>query len=149
MITSHHDNLNTSRTAFGDGVRYSSPGRINQRDETHKTESMHGEVAVFRVEGETNRVLVSWKHIVAESEYTFSKATKFKISVIESFLHILVKGLVFTININGGASFKNSLRSALHNQQVSGVTLVFGFVNRYLVLVGGIERSSDCRTLNV
>lgn len=136
MITSDHDDLNTGRSAFSHSVGHGSARRIDHGDKTEETQVVQGKVAFFRVKRISLGELVSRQLKVAETNDTFSESTEFEVGRVESVLQFVVKNLFLSINEDGTASFENSLRSALHAEQVSA----FGcFVHGHMVLVGRVE----------
>ena len=78
MVTSNHDNLDTGRSALGNGVGDSSSGGIDQGDEANEAEGVHGEVAVVRVEWEADGVLVSRQAVVTETKHTLAETCEVK-----------------------------------------------------------------------
>ena len=81
------------------------------------------------VGGEGNR---TWKIIVTESEHTFSKATQLIVSLVVGIVGLLIQWFLLSIHQDGGASFENSFRSSLHDQEVSWVRLILRLVDGYL-----------------
>merc|ERR1719188_213732 len=139
MVSGDHDDLDTGGSALGDGVRDSGSWRINHGHETDESESLQGEVDILGVEWVSNGVLVSGKHVVAETKDTFSESSKLHVGGLESISPFLSEWEFSSINNNGGASVDNSLRSSLHDQEISVVVLVLSLVNGDLELVGGVE----------
>ena len=68
MISSNHNDLNSGRTALGDGVGDSGARRIDHGHESDETESLQREVDLFGVELEALGELVLWQLEVTESE---------------------------------------------------------------------------------
>merc|ERR1719312_273427 len=80
MVSSNHDNLNTSRAAFQDSVGYGSSGRINHGHQSNKPQSVNGEVDIVGIERISNRVFVGREHEIAESQHTLSQSSKLHVS---------------------------------------------------------------------
>merc|ERR1719434_290327 len=139
MISSDHDNLDTSGSTLGDSIRHSSSGRINHGHESNKSESLQGEVDILSIEWVSSRVLVSRQHVVTESQDSLSRTSQVHVGRVESVLPLLSHGQLSSVNDNGGASVQDPLRSTLHHQQVSVVVLVLGLVDGHLELVSGVE----------
>merc|ERR1719315_465739 len=72
MVSSNHNDLDTSRAALEDSVRYSSSWRVNHRHQTNKPQAIDREVDIVSIEGISNRVFVSREHEVTESKDTLS-----------------------------------------------------------------------------
>merc|ERR1719309_77807 len=56
MVSSNHNDLDTSRSALEDSVRYSSSWRINHGHQTNKPQAINREVDVVSIEGISDRV---------------------------------------------------------------------------------------------
>lgn len=67
MISSYHDDLDSGRTALGDGVGHGGTGRVDHGHQTDETKSLQGEVHLFRVELESLGELVLGQLEVAET----------------------------------------------------------------------------------
>merc|ERR1719175_305231 len=98
MVTSNHDNLDTSGSTLGNGVRDSSSGRINHGHETNESESLQGEVDILGIKGVSVGILVSWEHVVAETKHSLSKSSKLHVGSLESVLPFLSEWQFTSVN---------------------------------------------------
>lgn len=55
------------------------------------------------------------------TEYSFSQTTEFQVGILEGVLHLIIKGLLFSLDQNGAAPVQDPLRSSFHHQQMFGL----------------------------
>ena len=89
MVAGDHDNLDTSRTALGDGVGDGSAGRVNHGHEADKAEALNGEVAVIGVEGIAAGIFVQGEDEVAEAQHTLTQPAQLHVGRVEGVLPLL------------------------------------------------------------
>ena len=89
MAAGDHDNLDTSRTALGDGVGDGSAGRVNHGHEADKAEALNGEVAVVGVEGIAAGIFVQGEDEVAEAQHTLTQPAQLHVGRVEGVLPLL------------------------------------------------------------
>lgn len=82
--------LDTSRSALGDGVGHGGTRGVDHTHEADEAEVLLGEVGVVRVELVADGVLVRGQLEVAEAEHTLAETTEFEVRVVECFFHFLV-----------------------------------------------------------
>ena len=68
--------LDTSRATLHDGVRNSSPWRVDHRHEPNKPKSFQREVRIVRVELESARELIGVESEVTEAEHPLPAPAK-------------------------------------------------------------------------
>ena len=137
MITGDHDDLDASRSALGNSVGDSSSGRINHGDKTNKAQVVHGKVHFVRIKWIAFRELVSRQLQVAEANDTLSQSSKRNVRVVECVFHFIVQNLLLSVDKDGAATLEDSLRGALHADQVAAA--LSRLVNGQVVLVGRVE----------
>jgi hypothetical protein len=134
LITSDHDNLDTSRAALVDGKIDLGARRIIQGDNTDKGEVMHGEstgsarvvspgaseglaegLPALHVELVVGLVeLISGKVVLSESEDTLTKLTEVSVGLVDLISQVLIEIDLLTVDKDLGASGENSLGRTLH-----------------------------------
>merc|ERR1719323_1256794 len=119
MVTGHHDNLNTSRSAFQDSVWYSSSWGINHGHETDKAKAGKGEVFLIRVKWISLGVLVGGQHEVAEAKDTLSQASELHVSRLKGVLPVLGERPLRAVDHNGAAALEDPLGSTFHHHEVA------------------------------
>ena len=165
--------FDSSAPAFADGVGHSSTRRVDHGHEADEAQVLSGEVHLLRVESKVLRELVvrqaemaeTWKRTQDKKQFrtrkkcptiaqfipipffltqdSLSQTSQFQVCVLESVLHLVVQRLLFALHHDGGAAVQNPLRSALHHQQVLGLSLRGAiFVHGELGAHGQVEHTN-------
>jgi hypothetical protein len=93
MITGDHDDFDSSRSTLGDGIRDSSPGRVNHRHKAHESHSGQGEVGLVAVKFEAQGEFIGRQEKVAESKYSLSQTSQLVVSIVERLTHLFIQNL--------------------------------------------------------
>lgn len=128
LITSDHNYFNTSRSAFNNGFGYSYFRRINQRNQTNKSECINREVKLFRVGSEevkTNREFSLGKVELGKTKNSFTLLAKIKINSVEFSGPFSGFRLLFTFNSNSLAIRPDFFRSTFHVNAVFTISSFF------------------------
>ena len=147
VITSDHDDLDTSRSALGDGVGDGSSWGIDHGHEANESkagfgvllEVTVGEVHLFGIEVESLGERSSVEVKVGKAEDSLSHATEGFVGSGELGLPFLGHFKLFAVDHDLRASREDSLWGTLHDKEHSLVGSVLGLVDGKLPLVDGVE----------
>ena len=137
MVTSDHDDFDTSRSAFGNGIWDGGTWRINHGHETDKSKSFSWEVHFVSIEVKSFREFSIIEVAVSETEDTFTHTSEFHIGIIEFSFVLFSHFLFFSIDHNLGTSVEDTFWGTFHNQKISGI--IRNFMDRQLPFVGWVE----------
>lgn len=146
LITGYHDNLDTSRSALGDGKINHWSWWIVQGDDTDKGEVVHWERAsgalvvssgLFWVEAPVLPglhikfvvglgVFLSWEVVSSESENSLSEGSEIFVGLFDLISELLGEFLSLTVDENLGASSENSLWGTLKDSTKVGISTTLG-----------------------
>ena len=140
LITSDHNNFNTSRSAFENSIRHTGLRRVDQRNKTAERKPSEFEVEISRAcdveDCRVEREFLTEKMELSETKNSFTFLTETEINLVEFGVPFLVNFRFTVSNENVRAVFPDSLGSTFH---VNAVVTVTG------LLFDDGEGEFDCR----
>jgi len=126
LITSDHDNLNTSGSAFENSVGNTGLRRIDERNKTAERETSEFEVEVSRAgdieDCRVERVFLTEKMELSETKNSLTLLTEAEIDLVEFSVPFLVDFGFTVSNENIRAVFPDSFRGTFHVDAVVTIT---------------------------
>ena len=148
LISSNHNNLDTSWPAFENCVRDCVSWWVSQRQNTNECLIGEWEIRIFHIEFEAFGEILFRKVIFGKSQYSFSILTEAFIGLCKHLIPFFWHRIWLSIQVNVSTQFPNSLGSTFSENAIMGVWSL-EFINRVSELICWIERNSTIFILTI